>query len=458
MQPLRLAIGTVRPADVGPLVPVEPEPAQVFEDARLGLARRPLGVGVLDAEQERPVLAVRQQPIEERRAGVPDVQLTGGAGSESYAHTSVGSRQSGVGSRSHQSESSVGVVESESSVRRLSSATAWAAIASPRPTASTPSLVLPFTLTRLASMPSAAATARLDRVAVRSDLRALEDDDDVDVLDRRGRGREPGRRPPSAARCSTRPSTAVGVRVVLPDVAGPGGAEDRVGHRMADDVGIGVPERAALGRHGHAAEDERPAFDQPVQIVADAYPSSDQSTPAPARARGSTSAAVVILTFAASPATTCTRCPARSASMASSVAVARRPASGDRGPEHLAPERLRRLRQKNLLARQGLDDHLVRPRASPYRSPAPRRSRRRARARPDRARDDLGSHKRPRRVVDQHDVAISGHGVERVCTESCRRSPPATSRTPGAPSSHAAAPPAHRQAPPRSRRRYRDAT
>ena len=50
-----------------------------------------------------PSLPCAQQPVEERRAGVPDVQLTGRAGSESYAHTSVGSRQSAV-------ESSVGVV------------------------------------------------------------------------------------------------------------------------------------------------------------------------------------------------------------------------------------------------------------------------------------------------------------------------------------------------------------
>ena len=186
VQPLGLAIGTVRPADVGPLVPVEPEPAQVLEDARLGLARRSLGVGVLDAQDERAVLAVRQQPVEERRAGVADVQLPGGAGSESYSHTSVGSLQSESGvaviSRSRQSESSVGAQQRDRvGGDRLAA-----------PDGSTPSFVLPFTLTRPASMPSARGDARADRVAVRPDLRALEDDDDVDVLDReaarRGRG------------------------------------------------------------------------------------------------------------------------------------------------------------------------------------------------------------------------------------------------------------------------------
>ena len=60
---------------------------------------------------------------------------------------------------------------------------------------------------------------------------------------------------------------------VLSDVSRRGGAENRVGDGMTDDVGIGVPERATLGRHGHAAEHERPAFHQPVQVVAHAYPS-----------------------------------------------------------------------------------------------------------------------------------------------------------------------------------------
>ncbi len=122
----------------------------------------------------------------------------------------------------------------------------------------------------------------------------------------------------------------VGVGIVLADVAGPGGAEDRVGHRVADDVGIGVPERATLGRHGHAAEHERPAFDQPVQVVADAdRPGRPPAARAPRRAgeirRGRD------LHVRRVAATTCTRCPARSASMASSVAATRGRPSVNRG-------------------------------------------------------------------------------------------------------------------------------
>ena len=54
------------------------------------------------------------------------------------------------------------------------------------------------------------------------------------------------------------------------DVAGAGGAENRVGRRVAGDVGVGMPERAALGRDRHAAEDQRPPLDEPVQVVAGA--------------------------------------------------------------------------------------------------------------------------------------------------------------------------------------------
>ena len=54
------------------------------------------------------------------------------------------------------------------------------------------------------------------------------------------------------------------------DVAQRGGAEHGIDDRVAHHVGIGMPERAVLGRDRHAADDERPPFDQPVQIVAGA--------------------------------------------------------------------------------------------------------------------------------------------------------------------------------------------
>ena len=53
--------------------------------AALGLARRALDVGVLDAEDERAARAAREQPVEQRRARVADVQLPGRAGGEADA-------------------------------------------------------------------------------------------------------------------------------------------------------------------------------------------------------------------------------------------------------------------------------------------------------------------------------------------------------------------------------------
>ncbi len=86
MQPLGLPVRAARSADVGPLVPVEAEPPQVAEDRRLRLARRALGVGVLDAQDERAALPAGEQPVEERRTGVPHVQLTCRAWREADSH------------------------------------------------------------------------------------------------------------------------------------------------------------------------------------------------------------------------------------------------------------------------------------------------------------------------------------------------------------------------------------
>jgi hypothetical protein len=98
---LGLTVWSVRPADIRTLVPLEAEPSEILEDAALRFPCRSLGVGILDAQDECSVLAVREQPVEQRRAGVAHVQLTGGAGSKSNAHTSVGSRQSAARQQHH---------------------------------------------------------------------------------------------------------------------------------------------------------------------------------------------------------------------------------------------------------------------------------------------------------------------------------------------------------------------
>jgi hypothetical protein len=60
----------------GPLVPVEPEPAQrVLHTCDRGVGgTRP--VGVLDAQDEHTLLVARVQPVEQSRSRVPDVDLT----------------------------------------------------------------------------------------------------------------------------------------------------------------------------------------------------------------------------------------------------------------------------------------------------------------------------------------------------------------------------------------------
>jgi hypothetical protein len=131
MQALGLPVRAMLAADVGPLVPVEAEPAQILEDAGLRLAGRSLGVGVLDPQDERAVLAVGEEPVEERRPRIADVELPGRAWSKSYSHRPQ---------------------------YRPTSATACAATASPRPTASTPSFVFALMLTASGATPSVSAS------------------------------------------------------------------------------------------------------------------------------------------------------------------------------------------------------------------------------------------------------------------------------------------------------------
>ena len=189
LEPLGLPVRRVRPADVRALVPVEAEPAQVVENRCLGLARRSLGVGVLDAQDERAAVAAREQPVEQRRARVADVQLAGRTRREPDAQ------------RPHRAPARTRAPRPR-------------APQSPRrgPTASTPSFVLPLTLTAASADAEHAGERARIAIDVRRELRPLEDDGDVDAGDRpaapRGRSRPRARagraraRPSSADRCS----------------------------------------------------------------------------------------------------------------------------------------------------------------------------------------------------------------------------------------------------------------
>src|SRR5438128_2688157 len=122
-------------AEVRSLIPVESEPAQILDDRLFGLDARPLGVGIFNPQNEDAIVTARQEPIEERRARVADVQVARRAGRKSNPR------------RDHFAP-------------RTSTAIACAAMASPRPVASTPSLVLPLTLTSDSAIPSVSARRR----------------------------------------------------------------------------------------------------------------------------------------------------------------------------------------------------------------------------------------------------------------------------------------------------------
>ena len=83
---LGLAVRAVGAAGLDPFVPLQAHPAQIVENRLLGLARRALEIGVFDAEDERAVLAARQQPVEQRRSGVTDVQMACRGRGETNSH------------------------------------------------------------------------------------------------------------------------------------------------------------------------------------------------------------------------------------------------------------------------------------------------------------------------------------------------------------------------------------
>ena len=80
---LGLKIGTVGTADLGTLVPIHSQPAKSVQDGLNRFVHVSLSVGVIDAKDEMAARLSGQEPIEQSRADAADVQVTGGAGSES---------------------------------------------------------------------------------------------------------------------------------------------------------------------------------------------------------------------------------------------------------------------------------------------------------------------------------------------------------------------------------------
>ena len=102
IEPLGLKVGRVRSADVWSFVPIEPDPAQPVEDAGHHFPRGPAGIRVFDAQHERPAMTPRVEPVEERRPGAADMQVScGGWGEADAGHrgncTGIRDRDRGSG-------------------------------------------------------------------------------------------------------------------------------------------------------------------------------------------------------------------------------------------------------------------------------------------------------------------------------------------------------------------------
>ena len=222
----------------------------------------------------------------------------------------------------------------------------------------------------------------LHRRRVRTDLRAFGNHHDVDVDDLPAGV-------PDARRGVGQQHQAVGVLVARirvgeqpADVAEVGRAEDRVGHRVAHGVGVGVAAQAAIVGDAHAAEDQRPALGEDVQVVAgaDAEGRRRRARPGPLQVGGGRDLHVGVVAGDQPDLVAGLLGEHRLVGAGGAAA----PGVDGRG-EHVAPERLRRLRQEQRLARQRRRRRACRraPPASPCRAPARpgRRRRRRGRRR-----------------------------------------------------------------------------
>ena len=141
------------------------------------------------------------------------------------------------------------------------------------------------------------------------------------------------------------------------DVAEIGRAENRVGHGMAHDIRVRMPQRAATRRDGHTGQHQPPSIDQPMQIVTGS--NSPGSTGAGVTARGReifVGRDLHIRRFAAY------HVDGMAGPLGERRFICRLDAGsshGDRGGEHVAAETLRRLRQEDGFTRHRLDDDVT---------------------------------------------------------------------------------------------------
>ncbi len=145
-------------------------------------------------------------------------------------------------------------------------------MASPRPTSPTCSPVLALILT--APSPTRSSPARFARIAGlwEAELGLLGVDDHIaidgapsgplDLVDHLRQ--EPGAIKPVPF--------WIGVRIVLPDIAQAGRSQQRIGHRVTDHIGIGVPHQAPWMGDPKSSQDQWPTLAQPMCVMPDPDP------------------------------------------------------------------------------------------------------------------------------------------------------------------------------------------
>src|SRR5690606_3134640 len=80
--------------EVGPLVPVDPEPGEAVQNGARMLLARSVAVGVLDPQHEDAAVLAGEQPVVDGRAGAAHVQVARGRGREADSHRTSSSRSS----------------------------------------------------------------------------------------------------------------------------------------------------------------------------------------------------------------------------------------------------------------------------------------------------------------------------------------------------------------------------
>ncbi len=187
------------------------------------------------------------------------------------------------------------------------------------------------------------------------------------------------------------------------DVSGPGRAQHRVGHRMADGIAIGVCLESLLERDGHAAENQRAAGHQSMQVVSISYAQRGDSGREPGKVFGHREI-TRRRDFEVSRITV--HDPDRMAGLLDEHGFVGGVSTHPHGvPQDRGAERLRRLREIDALARQrgrdrpgrvGLLDRVVRANGGNGRSCLRRRQ--------HRATNQVVGHEWPCRVVYDDDL------------------------------------------------------